>query len=87
MHWRYTALYPVFFGVDARIVVLLLVFFFHISWALLWLTAAGFAVLFIAARYGLNTPGGLRWIRSFFSSNDRPAIPACYRRRSRSFFY
>lgn len=79
--WRYTMLFPKFFHVDARIIIVILILLIHIAWWTFYLTVLSFIALAVMAARGLSVPAALRAVRAWFASDQRPGIPIHLKRR------
>lgn len=78
VNWRDSGRALRAFGVDGRIVFLLLLFLFRIRWWTFWLLIITAIVLFVFDRMGYTIPNALRRIRVLLTAPRKPAV-----RRSR----
>jgi intracellular multiplication protein IcmT len=74
-HWRNSARHPRFFGIDARITLLILLFLFYIRLWTFLLALAGILFFTALEKLGFSLNVFFRWFRNQLAGRRKLAIP------------
>jgi len=70
-HWRDSARTPMFFMIDARSAMPLVLFLLHIRLWTFFLSLCICIFFMVLNRFGFTLPVFVRWLRSFLAGNNR----------------